>query len=132
MSAWHGIPRYKPREHPFHSWLYKIARNKVIDHYRSKKETQSLENLESHADNSSKSLESAFKVKNNALKIRQALKLISERDAEVITLRFIEELSIKETSQIMNISEANIRVIQHRAIKELQIILDNKTNEHLV
>ena len=34
LSAWQNIKRYEHRGHPFSSWLYRIARNQVVDHYR--------------------------------------------------------------------------------------------------
>ena len=42
LSAWQKVRTYKHRGHPFSSWLYQIARNMVIDHYRSKKNDVSL------------------------------------------------------------------------------------------
>src|SRR5271155_3376369 len=43
MNAWQNVNDYRHRGYPFSSWLYRIARNQVIDHYRSKRETVSLE-----------------------------------------------------------------------------------------
>src|SRR3984885_16080132 len=46
MSAWQNIRGYKHRGHPFSSWLYQIARNQVVDHYRAKKSETSLEKMD--------------------------------------------------------------------------------------
>ncbi len=46
LSAWTKIRTYKHRGHPFSSWLYQIARNLVIDHYRSKKNDISLDKID--------------------------------------------------------------------------------------
>ncbi|MFQ5923219.1 MAG: sigma-70 family RNA polymerase sigma factor, partial [Anaerolineales bacterium] len=36
VKAWEALPNYRPTEHPFTSWLYRIAHNLVVDHYRRK------------------------------------------------------------------------------------------------
>ncbi len=46
LSAWQNIGGYKHRGYPFSSWLYQIARNQVIDHYRAKRDEVSLEKLD--------------------------------------------------------------------------------------
>ena len=43
LQAWQNIRTYRHRGHPFGSWLYRIARNQVIDHYRSRKDDVPLE-----------------------------------------------------------------------------------------
>ncbi len=43
MSAWQNVAGYRDLGHPFSSWLYRIARNQVIDHYRAKKPDVSLD-----------------------------------------------------------------------------------------
>lgn len=44
LKAWENLPRYKPSGH-FLAWLYTIARNQVIDHYRTRKETVPLDEV---------------------------------------------------------------------------------------
>src|SRR5271168_2768290 len=43
LSAWQGIKGYEHRGHPFSSWLYQIARNQVIDFYRSRRSDASID-----------------------------------------------------------------------------------------
>jgi RNA polymerase sigma-70 factor (ECF subfamily) len=43
LKAWENLDRYKMGSSPFIAWLYTIARNLVIDHYRTKKDTLPLE-----------------------------------------------------------------------------------------
>ena len=50
LSAWQNITRYKSRGFPFSSWLYQIARNRVIDHYRLRKPNVGLDSIESNAE----------------------------------------------------------------------------------
>src|SRR3989344_7692880 len=46
LNAWQSISGYKHLGHPFSSWLYKIARNSIIDNARTKKETIPLYDLD--------------------------------------------------------------------------------------
>src|SRR5437588_759346 len=46
MHAWLNIGSYKRMGHPFSSWLYRIARNQVVDHYRTHKNAVSLEDYD--------------------------------------------------------------------------------------
>src|SRR5919109_1034776 len=43
LKAWENLDRYKRGSSPFIAWLYTIARNLVIDHYRTKKDVLPLE-----------------------------------------------------------------------------------------
>src|SRR3989344_4062244 len=45
LHAWRSIPSYQDLGFPFSSWLYRMARNQVIDFYRARKEQQSFEEL---------------------------------------------------------------------------------------
>ena len=102
----------------FQAWIYKIARNLVIDYYRTR-EREELpliyreEDIESELTvDPDKNLDSQ-----NLEKILLGLK---GDIREIVILRFIEELSIKEISRIVDKSSANVRVIIHRALKELK------------
>lgn len=102
----------------FQGWLYRIARNTVIDHYREKKQTVSLEEVENTLEYETNTVDLI------QLQYQQAvlLKLLKELGAEqqaVIKLKFLEDLSNSEIALILDKSEGAIRVIQHRAITKL-------------
>jgi len=124
LSAWKNIDSYKYRGLPFSSWLYQIARNRVIDYYRTKKEQLSIENVNENefriVDNTEQNLDQQVALN----KIRQALPQLKEDQQQIIILRFIEDLSPAEISEIMDKSEGAIRLIQHRAIKKLKEIFE--------
>ena len=103
----------------FQSWLYRVARNLVIDYYRSRQKEElpliySIEQLESELPNINADQELDLK------QLEKLLFTLKSEVREIITLRYIEELSIKEIAKIVDKSPANVRVIIHRALKELQ------------
>jgi RNA polymerase sigma-70 factor (ECF subfamily) len=57
-----------------------------------------------------------------SIKIKDVLAQLPENYRDVLRERFINSKTIKETAEILNISEENVRVLQHRAIKKAQII----------
>jgi RNA polymerase sigma-70 factor (ECF subfamily) len=130
LSAWQNVGNYKHRGHPFSSWLYQIARNQVIDYYRAKKGDVSLDKVdpESFATGSVASLDLTMKLEME--KVGSAIARLKPEYQDVIALRFIEDISLKETAAILKKTEGSIKLMQHRAIKELRKILgDDESHE---
>jgi len=110
-------------------WLLRIARNTVIDFYRTSKPTYSLEALEDPVLKlaSSQPLPSQLTQRNlENERLKKALAKLPEIQREVIVLRFIEGLSSKEVGEILKKSDGAIRIIQYRALKKLREILKNE------
>jgi len=129
LSAWQNVRGYKHRGHPFSSWLYQIARNQVIDHYRSKKSDISLEALDPEYFVAAVSMSSDLMMKLDVEKVRRAVAELKPDYQDVIIMRFIEDISLKETAAAMGKTEGAIKLIQHRAVKELQRLLGTNAYE---
>lgn len=126
LQAFKKIGDYEEKGFPFSSWLYKIARNEIIDFYRSKKTNVALEELENVlTDANQENIKDRLDLKIQIEKVRLALKKIKPEYQDVIIMRFIEDLSIKEVAEILNKTEGAIKLIQHRAIASLKKILNN-------
>ena len=124
IRAWNGLSGIADGQ-AFNGWLYQIARNLVVDHYRSRKVTVdlvTLENVLEYEGNIVDETELSLAQK----KFLEALEKLSPDQQITIKLRFLEDLSNREIAQILDKTEGAIRVIQHRAIKELKNLL----NEH--
>jgi RNA polymerase sigma-70 factor (ECF subfamily) len=112
----------------FSGWLYQIARNQVIDYYRAKKLTISLDEIENTLEYESNIID----VVNLEHQQKVMLKLIKELAPEqqiVLKLKFFEDLENAEISEMLHKSEGAIRVIQHRGITKLQELI-KKSQEH--
>lgn len=107
----------------FEGWLYQIARNKVIDYYRSKKVSVSIDELENTLEYETNTID-ALNLNFNQKILVQLLRDLTEEQQTVLRLKFFEELPNDEIALIMNKEEGAIRVIQHRAIAKLKILLD--------
>ena len=123
LRAWQNIREYDDRGYPFSSWLYRIARNAVIDYYRQNKQLIGLSEARCQlAEETEAGDKTAVLIEfERAL---AALKQLNPIDQEVIVLRFIEEFSIAETAASVNKTEGAVKLIQHRALKRLKKILE--------
>lgn len=125
ISAWHNIENYQFQGFPFSAWLYKIARNKVIDYYRSRKDKTIpleavAEELHSPADDSFIKTEDKLALD----LIKEAILKLKPEYQEIIILRFIEDMTLKEAALAMEKSEGAIKLLQHRAIKNLKKLIN--------
>jgi RNA polymerase sigma-70 factor (ECF subfamily) len=134
LSAWQKIKTYNHRGHPFSSWLYQIARNQVIDHYRARKNDVSLDKLDPESSIIPAAATFDLSTKLQLERVHGAIKELKPDYQDVIIMRFVEDLPLKETAAALKKSEGAIKLIQHRAVKELKKILgdaieDDEDNE---
>ncbi len=125
LKAWQNIKNYNDRGHPFSSWLYRIARNSIVDYYRQNQTTiLSLEELTINEPEGvfeeEKEIGLAINIK-NVVKAVQELKQIEQ---DVIIMRFVEDMPIAEVALNIGKSQGAVKLIQHRALKQLKKILD--------
>lgn len=126
LSAWQNLKTYKHQGHPFSSWLYQIARNKVIDHYRTRKPQTSIDGLDEDVlkivGAVENNLETALVMDNVKLAIAQ----LGQEQQDVIIMKFIEDLSNEEIAKTLGKSEGAVRLLQHRAVNNLKELLWKK------
>lgn len=102
----------------FSSWLYCIARNTVIDHYRTNKNGTDVNDLWSlgKEDNFIANIDNVFKIE----EIREYLKNFSVPQREIIIMRIWDGLSYKEIAEITGRSEGSIKMNISRALKSIR------------
>ncbi len=121
LRVWQALPRMvKDKEiHNFRAWLYRIARNLVVDHYRKKRletdisEADFMIDPEIQPDISVQRDEESNKLISAILKLEEPLR-------EVMVHRFVSGFSHAETAGLMGLNENHIRVLQYRALKKLR------------
>ncbi len=106
----------------FEGWLYQIARNKVIDYYRDKKELVNIDEVENTLTYDSNILD-VLELQENQKILLELLKELAPDQQMVIKMKFLEDLDNDKISQVMKKKEGAIRVIQHRAITKLQELM---------
>jgi RNA polymerase sigma-70 factor (ECF subfamily) len=124
LKAWQNIENFKLRGFPFSSWLYRMARNQVIDSYRTKKPEASIDEIDPDSLKSNEAIETSLDQKLNFQTVRQAILKLKPEHQDVIIMRFVEDLSVKEVSQALKRSEGAVKLLQHRAIEKLRATLN--------
>ena len=117
LKAWQAIPRYEDRGVPFKAWLYRMAHNQMVDHFRSRRPTSDLEGLDLPVDSEAETLLLEGEMQ-EALK--GALERLTEDHRQVLVLRFLMEKSAREIGEIMGRKEVTIRGLQMRALQSLR------------
>jgi RNA polymerase sigma-70 factor, ECF subfamily len=101
------------------AWLYRIARNVLIDHWRKKKELV-VSDTDTMQEDARPSAGELFDKKLQLQALAKALDKLPDDMHSVVELRFIDGLSCKQVAKRLNLSESNVRVIQYRALKKLK------------
>ena len=122
IRAWRSLPQYDERGLPFSAFLFRIARNSLIDFYRQKKPLQSLDEIEIQSNQVGP--EEAVELTFENLDLRDTIAQLREDYRNVVIFRFLSGLSPEETAQVMQRSVGAVRVLQHRALSMLKDLLE--------
>lgn len=105
------------------AFLYQIARNLIVDHYREKGQAQLVSvDLAPQIEAKGRTLEETAMLKSEVNNVKAALANIKEEYREVVIWYYLDELSVPEIAKILGKSEEATRVQIHRAIKALRQI----------
>lgn len=108
------------------AFLFRTALNLVTDYYRQKsRQNISLDNEINNfairtVDSRQESPEISVAKSEQTQKVIAALQAMDKEYADIVTWHYVEDLSIKEISEITGRPEGTVRVMLHRGLKELQ------------
>jgi RNA polymerase sigma-70 factor (ECF subfamily) len=118
LKAWEAVGRYESRGLPFAAWLYRMAHNAVIDHYRASRPTTPIDGSFDLEDEK-QSPTDAVMAGVDREELRRAIQRLSHDQQQVVVMRFVEGLSHADVAQLLGKSEGAVRVIQHRALRAM-------------
>lgn len=119
LKAWKYLPKFRSKKGTFQAFIYRIARNLVID-YQRKKKAKVMEPEFTSRIESSDNVEEKVVRKEKKEEVLQALEKLPDFDRELIILRYFEELSFKEIAKTVKKKEGTIRVRVHRVLATLK------------
>lgn len=110
VRAWRAIGRFDPTR-DFATWLFVIARRAAANHFRARRTHDELTD-----DVAAEVVESR---RDEADDLWRAAKKLKPRDHEALWLRYGEGFSVAQTARVMGLTTIHVKVILHRARKEL-------------
>jgi RNA polymerase sigma-70 factor (ECF subfamily) len=126
MKALRAIPKYEPRQ-AFLAWLYRIARNAVIDKVRRGGRQVPYEDALAHPEvHQVIEPDAELLALSDKTTLRQALAQLTPLQQEVIVLRFLEGFSTLEIAKLIGKREGTVRGIQFRAIGALRQLIPSR------
>ncbi len=128
LKALKSLPSYKYQEVPFSAWLYRIAHNQMVDHFRKSSKHQDCELAEEITpDNPDDNPQRQVELKTDIESLIKATRQLTKSQQEVIALRFSSDLPVAEVARLMGKSEGAVKALQHSAVVALRkIMVDGK------
>lgn len=124
LKAFSKLPTFSFTGAPFGAWVFRIAANTLIDHYRkaSNNKERATEHLPENPDQANSAHEEVMANESKELVLSMVAKL-PPKDRQLVELRFLAELGVKEISAIVELSPNVVSVRIYRAIKKLKNLL---------
>ncbi len=119
LKALEALPRYEARGIPFGGWLFRLARNTVIDHARTHREHVDLDAV-TERPGTEPDPGAGLAAREEIEAVEQALAALTDEQREAIALRFFAGLSAREAAVVMRKQEGTVRGLQFRAIAALR------------
>ena len=118
-----SIGKFRWRSAPFSAWLFRIAHNLAMDHFRANKRWQPEEDIpEPDPGDRSVAEEEALESIGRESMLEMIGKLSHEQQ-QVLTLKFVFNFSNGEAATILGKTEGAVKSLQHRALAELKEVL---------
>ena len=129
-----SIHSFRWQGHPFSSWLFRIAHNQVVDHFRRKgrKKTVPLETAVATVGVSSWDLDAYVNLNLTMQEVHKAMEGLTSLQREVISLRFAGGLSLSETARAVGRKENAVKALQHAGLKKLRAMLGAGSSDQVV
>jgi RNA polymerase sigma-70 factor (ECF subfamily) len=123
MAALAAIDRFRDTGSTFRAWLFTIAHHQLANalRSRSRRGATSLDSVAEPAggDDPARLVDRA----DEARRVRRALGMLAEDRRQVLVLRFVDGLTAREIGEVLDRSEGAVRVLQHRALRDLERLL---------
>jgi RNA polymerase sigma-70 factor (ECF subfamily) len=113
------------RPEAFGAWLFRIARNTVAGHYRQRRPTVPLALIDEQPASELAPPEEVMR-REEVARLKQALSILSEREQEIIRLKFGGGLGNKEIAKVMRLRAGHVAVILYRALRKLRANLEGE------
>jgi RNA polymerase sigma-70 factor (ECF subfamily) len=115
-----AIGRFQWRSVPFSAWLFRIAHNLAMDHFRASRRWQPEEEIPEHVQGEVTSAEEQALAYLGDTSMLILIERLSPEQRQVLTLKFVFRFSNREAAAILGKTEGAVKSLQHRALASLQ------------
>ena len=121
-----SLPDYRPTPVPFRAWLYRVAHNLVVDHFRRESghvlvSLDLAEGLHGESDNPASIIERRLTLE----RVQRALAGLDPSQREVVILRFLVGLPLREVALALGKTVVAVKSLQHRGLMALRTALSH-------
>lgn len=123
LAALGAIGRFRDEGSTFRAWLFRIAHNQLANALRGRQRraTMRLDGMPEPPGDDDPA--GAVQRADEARRVRRALDGLSEERRQVLVLRFVDGLTAREIGEVLGRSAGAVRVLQHRALRDLERLL---------
>ncbi len=118
-----AIPNYRIEATPFQAWLFQIARNLAIDHFR-RSSAHPITPIHENMDTAAPDVESTLDFHLTSRRLAEAFLQIEDGQRDVLLMRFIEEMPVAEAARVLHKTEDAVKALQRRGLNALRQILN--------
>ena len=115
-----SIGRFRWQSVPFSAWLFRIAHNLAMDHFRSRRRWQPEEEVPEPSGSEETSAEEQALASIGDASLMELIARLSPEQRQVLTLKFVFRFSNGEAAAILGKTEGAVKSLQHRALASLQ------------
>ena len=115
-----SIGKFRWRSAPFSAWLFRIAHNLAMDHFRASRRWQPEEEVPEPEPDEATSAEAGALQSIGRKSMLELIEELSPEQQQVLTLKFLFNFANAEAATILGKSEGAIKSLQHRALASLQ------------
>ena len=125
MKVYESLDMYNPTKAAFSTWLFRIASNFMMDHYRRVQkhgEVEWDETFDPPASDYEEPENQTLREEGNA-EILKALDKLNEKERRIVELKYFSDMGNKEIAEVMGITANNVGVVLHGALKKMKKFL---------
>ena len=123
-----AVSSYEERGCSVRGWLFRIAHNGVVDHFRAQVQRADIRDLQDVADEID--IEEGVVSREKLGDLYEKVMSLPQAQSEVLTLRFLEDLSVAETALILGKKEVTVRALQFKGIRNLRDRMGNEPGDN--
>lgn len=125
VKCFSAICRYDRRKASLRTWVFRIARNVLVDHLRARGRVRT-EGLESAADVSAPSVESSWEEEERDRAVRMALEELPDIYRQVLVMKYFLDMDNREVGEVLGKSPGAVNALRIRALRKLGEVLERR------